>query len=113
MIQQQIRALGEEGKTRCPYCNITFGQFRTKGRLGCPNDYEVFHKHLVPLVEKLHGGASQHRGRVPSRLEAEVTMEMQLRELKLTLDDLVKKEDYEAAARVRDEIRRMEETDAS
>ena len=113
MIQQQIRALGEEGKTRCPYCGITFGQFRAKGRLGCPSDYEVFHKSLVPLVEKLQGGAMQHRGRVPSRLGESVTQEMKLRELRLNLEELVKKEDYEAAANVRDEIRRWEESDGS
>ena len=113
MIQQQIKALGEEGKTKCPFCGISFGQFRTKGRLGCPNDYEVFYKHLQPIVEKLQGGASQHRGRVPSRLEAGVSREMKLRELRSMLEDVVKKEDYEAAARIRDEIRQLEESDAS
>ena len=112
MIQQQIKALGEEGKTRCPFCGIRFGEFRAKGRLGCPNDYEVFQKNLVPLIEKLQGGATQHRGRIPSRLGEEVAREMKLRELKAALEDLVRREEYEAAAEIRDQIRRLEEADA-
>ncbi|MHC4598975.1 MAG: UvrB/UvrC motif-containing protein [Planctomycetota bacterium] len=112
MIQQQIKAMGEEGMTKCPFCGIRFAEFRAKGRLGCPNDYEVFHKTLVPLVEKLQGGASQHRGRVPTRLGDEITRDMMLRKLKLNLDEMIKKEDYEGAAKLRDEIRRLEEADA-
>ncbi len=113
MIQQQIKALGEEGMAQCPFCGIRFGEFRAKGRMGCPNDYDVFHKNLVPLVEKIQGGASQHRGRIPSRAGKEVAQEMRRRKLKSSLAELVKSEDYEEAARVRDEIRRMEESDAS
>lgn len=113
MIQQQIRALGEEGKARCPFCGISFGQFRAKGRLGCPNDYDVFQKNLSPLVEKLQAGANQHRGKIPARAGAEVTREIQLRELRLSLDELIRREDYEAAAKVRDEIRSLEGTDGS
>ncbi|MHC5079605.1 MAG: UvrB/UvrC motif-containing protein [Planctomycetota bacterium] len=111
MIQQQIKALGEEGMARCPFCGIRFGEFRAKGRLGCPNDYDVFQKNLAPLIEKLQGGATQHRGRIPSELSADVAREIHLRELKLSLEDFVKKEDYEAAARVRDEIKELEAAD--
>jgi protein arginine kinase activator len=112
MIQQQIKAMGEEGMAKCPFCGIRFSEFRSKGRLGCPNDYDVFHKNLVPLVEKLQGGASQHRGRVPVSLGEDVAKDMKLRKMKLNLDELVKKEDYEGAAKLRDEIRRLEEADA-
>jgi protein arginine kinase activator len=112
MIQQQVKAMGEEGSQQCPYCGIRFGEFRSKGRLGCPRDYEVFHASLAPLIEKVQGGATQHRGRVPSRAGAEVAREMRLRALRATLDELVRKEDYEGAAKLRDEIRELEASDA-
>jgi protein arginine kinase activator len=113
MIQQQIKALGEEGMVKCPYCGIRFGEFWAKGRLGCPRDYEVFEKNLVPLVEKLQGEASQHRGRIPSRAGTEVAREMRMRELRAVLDDHIRHERYEEAAAIRDEIRRLEESDAA
>lgn len=112
MIQQQVSALGEEGKQRCPYCGIKFGEFRAKGRLGCPRDYEVFHSSLEPLIRKLHNGADQHRGTKPVRLQPEVIREIRLREMKMTLDDLIRKERYEEAAKIRDSIRKLEEADA-
>lgn len=112
MIQKQVKELGEEGTVQCPQCGIRFAEFRAKGRLGCPHDYEVFRAGLAPLIEKVQGGASQHRGRVPSRAGEEVARDMRLRALRSTLDDLVRKEDYEGAAKVRDEIRKLEAPDA-
>ena len=112
MIQQQVKAMGEEGSHQCPFCGIRFGEFRSKGRLGCGHDYEVFHETLAPLIEKVQCGATQHRGRMPSKAGAEVEREMRIRTLRGTLEELVRKEDYEAAARVRDEIRKMEGSDA-
>ncbi|MCU0722269.1 MAG: UvrB/UvrC motif-containing protein [Planctomycetes bacterium] len=112
MIQKQMKEIGEEGSQQCPFCGIRFGEFRTKGRLGCARDYEVFRAGLAPLIEKVQGGATQHRGRVPSRAGAEVAREMRLRALRATLEEHVRKEDYEAAAKVRDELRKLEATDA-
>jgi len=111
VIQQQMSALGEEGKQKCPYCGIKFGEFRSKGRLGCPRDYEVFHSSLEPLVKKLQGGADQHRGRKPGRLRREVMRDMKIRELKASLHEMIRKERYEDAAGLRDRIRSLEEDD--
>jgi protein arginine kinase activator len=97
---------------RCPSCGISFAEFREKGRLGCPNDYDFFEEHLTPLLEKIHG-ATEHRGRLPQgSLDAAGKRNDLLLRLRRDLQVAVKGEQYEAAARLRDEIRRVEEAPA-
>ncbi len=97
----------------CPTCGITFAEFREKGRLGCPNDYEFFAEHLTPLLEKIHG-ATAHRGRLPQGAGAASSSQgEQLLRLRAELQQAVKGEQYEAAARLRDEIRRLEQPPAA
>lgn len=94
---------------RCPTCGISFAEFREKGRLGCPNDYEFFAEHLQPLLEKIHG-ATEHTGRVPKGSgPATGGHGEQLLKLRRDLQQAVKAEQYETAARLRDEIRTLEQ----
>ena len=54
----------ERDALSCPHCGITFKQFRSQGRLGCPHDYVAFREELVPLIESIHC-ETQHVGKVP------------------------------------------------
>jgi protein arginine kinase activator len=93
---------------RCPSCGISFAEFREKGRLGCPNDYQVFREHLDPLLEKIHG-ASEHKGRLPRGFGPDTDRRNdELLRLRRELQHAVKAEQYETAARLRDEIRKLE-----
>jgi protein arginine kinase activator len=93
---------------RCPTCGISFAEFREKGRLGCPNDYEFFRESLDPLLEKIHG-AAVHRGRLPRGAgAASAPRSDRLLRLRRELQTAVKAEQYETAARLRDEIRHEE-----
>src|SRR5689334_12013623 len=53
---------GTSRDLKCPECGMTWQEFRVKGRFGCANDYKVFEDALVPLLEKVHNGASRHVG---------------------------------------------------
>jgi len=92
----------------CPVCGITFSEFRASGRLGCHHDYEHFKRGLIPLLEKIHH-ASQHRGRVPSRVGERLERERLLTDYEKDLSEAVEREDYERAAELRDRIREIEE----
>ena len=92
----------ELNKVPCPQCGITFGEFRTGGRFGCPNDYEVFRKGVDPLLERIHG-TTQHRGKAPGRPAAPRQPD-RLTELRAELKKAVAGEEYERAARLRDQI---------
>ena len=94
----------------CPECGITFGEFRTKGRFGCPHDYEVFAEPMGPLLEKIHGSRS-HTGRLPrGRTTVDTGASDSLLRLRRELKDMVRTENYEDAARIRDQIKTLEDS---
>ena len=91
----------------CPNCGISFKEFRTQGRLGCPHDYVEFETDLLPLIENIHG-ETQHCGKLPRRAPDSSRRQHQLIRLRSELKAAVEDEDYEQAARLRDEIQEIE-----
>ena len=96
---------------RCPQCGTTYEDFRRTGKLGCGACYEVFRDELKPLIRRIHG-STRHTGcATGAELEHASTVQ-KMRELRRELDRLVAEEEYEEAARVRDEIRALEQSQA-
>jgi len=98
---------GEKGLC-CPRCGFTLELYRKEGLLGCPYDYEVFEKVLLPLVKKTHNGGTSHCGKVPTKTPQDTKKEIELSNLRQQLEIAVQNEDYETAARLRDKINQME-----
>ena len=92
----------------CPKCGITFREFQMSGQLGCPHDYVAFREVLTPLIERAHENATQHVGKVPRTAGSTVQRHADMLRLRRELEQAVKAENYELAARVRDEIRALE-----
>lgn len=103
---EQPQVSGSDDRV-CPNCGISFREFRTQGRLGCPHDYVVFESDLIPLIENIHG-ETQHCGKLPRRAPDSSRRQHQLIRLRSELKVAVEEEDYEQAARLRDEIREVE-----
>ncbi|QDU70845.1 UvrB/UvrC motif-containing protein [Mucisphaera calidilacus] len=97
-------------ETVCEGCGMTFSQFREKHLLGCPMCYEAFEHQLSPLLERAHEGGTHHVGKVPRRAGASDNRQLQLIRMRKRLDDAVATEDYELAARLRDDIQQLEDT---
>jgi protein arginine kinase activator len=95
-------------KQTCPLCQTTYFEFRNTGRLGCPHDYEVFRDELMPLLENIHD-ETRHLGKVPRRAPRGTQMQATLIQLRNDLKRAVAAEDYEAAARLRDQIKTLEQ----
>jgi protein arginine kinase activator len=102
------RETTELDKQTCPVCGISFLEFRNAGRLGCPNDYEAFRDEIIPLLENIHG-ETQHTGKSPKRAPPDQRRHLELIRLKHALRQAVSTESYEEAARLRDQIRQLEE----
>lgn len=96
--------VGELAQRSCPICGLKFMEFRTGGRLGCPHDYRVFERGLVPLIRRAHG-ATRHVGKVPRRRP---DAPVDILEMRARLREAVAREDYEQAARLRDQIRQKD-----
>ncbi len=92
----------------CPQCGMTFREFRSQGLLGCPNDYTVFEKVLSPLIERAHEGATHHVGRSPNAGNIAPTKHSRLAKLRRDMKEAIEIEDYETAARLRDQVQELE-----
>lgn len=92
----------------CPACQITFKQFRSIGRLGCPHCYDAFQEELLPLLESIHNHETQHVGKTPAQTPAENQRSHELARLKSELREAIDNEQYEQAARLRDQIQTLE-----
>jgi protein arginine kinase activator len=93
----------------CPVCGITFYEFRHQGRLGCPHDYECFREELEPLLVNIHG-ENIHKGKSPRHMAKNQSAVAELVRLRRDMKAAVEKEDYEAASRLRDQIRNLEKS---
>ncbi len=93
----------------CPDCGMTLADFRSKGRLGCPKDYEIFWPFVRPLLERVHN-TSTHVARAAQpagEAEAESAPSL-LTDLRAKLQTAIQQEAYEHAAELRDAIQELE-----
>ena len=92
---------------KCPTCGFTFHDFRRMGRLGCPRCYETFKEQLAPLLRKIHGSDS-HMGKMVEKKEVVRNKQALISDLKARLEKMIKLEEFEEAARLRDQIKALE-----
>jgi protein arginine kinase activator len=91
----------------CPSCGVSYQEFRSEGRLGCPHDYQAFESELTPLIENIHGD-TQHTGKCPKRAPDASRRQFELVKLRSELRSAVENEQFESAADLRDRIIRLE-----
>jgi protein arginine kinase activator len=92
----------------CPGCGLTLADFKKTGRLGCGRCWTALEGSLRGLLRKLHGG-TQHTGKVYLAANAPASdRTARLASLRRSLAKAVEAEDFERAAALRDQIRRME-----
>jgi protein arginine kinase activator len=106
-VGQTAEELAHLDQQSCPICGITFYEFRSQGRLGCPYDYTAFHGQLEPLILNIHG-ESEHVGKRPQRSATGSEKRTQLIRLRREMKEAIEGENYERASEIRDEIRRIE-----
>lgn len=90
--------------TRCGQCGLTYAEFRQHGLLGCPDCYHAFEAQLVPLLERAQEGAAEHVGKTPKRSVGALRRQREITVLRKRLADALAAEQYEQAARLRDEL---------
>lgn len=92
---------------RCECCGASFSDIAQSGRVGCSECYTTFKEELLPSLSRLHG-KTLHVGSVPDKAEQKQTKVEKIAELKAKLNSAVQNEEYEQAAKFRDEIRAIE-----
>ena len=102
------QGLQKESGTGCENCGITWAEFRQNGLFGCATDYVTFERDLTPLLQRAHEGATHHVGKVPARkggTGVPAKRQVDVTRLRKDLQRAVESEDYERAAKLRDQIR--------
>jgi len=93
---------------RCPACGFTQAEFKKTGRLGCADCYRTFAEGLEGLLKSMHKG-TRHVGKAPQAQHFSPDLEGQLKALQRSLEKAVADEDFEQAAVLRDQIKRLRE----
>lgn len=102
----------------CDKCGLTFDEFVDRGKFGCDNCYNVFESKVDPILKRLHG-SNRYLGRkvglndknnINEKVEGKNSSnKSKINELKQELKQKIKEEKYEDAAKLRDEIKKLEE----
>ena len=118
--QNFIPLLEKEKTLICDKCKMTYDDFIEGGKFGCDNCYNVFSNNIDPILKRLHGN-NRYIGRKVknstvtenkkiSEADKKVdTKEESIKKLKLEIKKMIKEERYEEAAKIRDEIKKLEE----
>ena len=113
-----IRAL------KCNSCGYTFDDIARTGRLGCKDCYDVFQDRLDPIIKRIQG-SNKHVGRIGKIIDSKIENSINenekeveekkdkkqipaLEKLENDLKQAIKEERYEDAAKIRDEIKKLE-----
>lgn len=92
---------------KCQNCGMEYNEFLKTSRVGCAHCYKAFGTKLAPIIKRIHGNA-QHHGKVPNRVSSNINISNELEKLKTLLNQSIKREEYEEAAKIRDRIRSLE-----
>ena len=92
---------------KCQVCGFTQADFKKTGRLGCSECYATFAEGLSSLLKAMHKG-TEHVGKLPERAQRTMALSQQMRALTENLQKAVADENYETAASLRDQIKRLE-----
>lgn len=92
----------------CPMCGMTLQNIQKTGNVGCAKCYETFRGQLMPFIQRIHG-KTVHNGRIPSSAAGSISVKNKINELEKKLHEAVEAQEYEQAAKLRDEIRTLRE----
>ena len=93
--------------SRCELCGISFSDIAKTGKVGCANCYETFYNELYPSIKKMHGNTT-HNGKVIGATSKELRLVNEVEKLKDKLQTAVVNQEFEKAAKIRDEIKLIE-----
>lgn len=95
----------------CEKCGMNYHKFARIGRFGCAECYHTFQLKLDPVLKRVHSGNTIHTGKIPKRIGVSIKTQKVINELKRKLQAHISKEEFEEAAKLRDEIRSLEKKD--
>lgn len=97
----------QKNKKRCECCGSTFEDIAKSGKVGCANCYDIFYDDLLPSIQRIHG-KTVHIGKLAKSAGSEVKVKSTIAKLKEELTQAIKEQEFEKAAKLRDQIKELE-----
>lgn len=95
-------------QTKCPRCQMSYAMYKQLGKLGCSHCYHAFGQKLKKDVLQVQPMIAFKEKRPPAQKPGEA-FDDEYFLLKQALEKAVSEERYEAAALLRDQLKKMEE----
>lgn len=100
----------------CPKCGMNYDEFTKVGKFGCSECYNVFGLLIEEHMKKIHGNSihtgKQYKNR-DNELNGSYSLQSELEVMNAKLKESINMENYEEAARLRDEIKLLKERNMS
>lgn len=93
---------------KCSLCNTSYNDFINKRLFGCSECYNSFKDFIPSLLRKLHSH-TKHIGKIPSKSLSMIKNIDRIETITKRLKNAVEEENYELAARLRDEIKYLKD----
>lgn len=93
-------------KQTCPACGYSITKFKKTGRMGCPACYTTFRELLEPALKSMHKG-TRHIGKAPAGIRERLDLSQKLDQHQESLREAIALENFEEAAILRDEIKKL------
>ena len=94
---------------RCSSCGLRWTEFRKTGFLGCASCYDTFADPLKVVLKEMQG-AAKHAGKASPNAARSMDAKRRQDEtatLKRRLEEALRRENYEDAAKLRDQLKKM------
>ena len=113
-LGDMLPALKQENTPRCSKCGSSFEDIAREGKLGCAECYRTFFDKLQPSLQRIHGRVrhSGKKGNAFTAAPVKPSNESRIEGLKNDLNEAVARQNFELAAKLRDEIKELEGSDA-
>ena len=99
----------ENSETKCDFCGLSYSKFRQEGKFGCSKCYDTFKDKVDPLIKGLHGH-NTHKEKNPINSSRRTYVKREQENLQIELQNAVKMEEFERAAQIRDELKKLKST---
>lgn len=106
--KMQHQVLNQINELRCKQCGMTISQFKETGKFGCASCYDTFSSRLDAILRRVHAGNTKHTGKIPKRAGVSLQVKKEIHNYRAQLQQLIKTEQFEKAAEVRDKIKELE-----
>jgi protein arginine kinase activator len=94
----------------CTLCGSSFNDIIKSGKAGCAKCYDVFRGEFDRIITNIHGKVT-HNGRAPKEFKIKNDKMKKLTGLKNKLSEVIAAQEFEQAAKIRDEINMLEGED--